>query len=152
MKFVIQRVTEASVTVENKIVGKIDKGFLVLIGVTNEDTKEIADKMVKKLCGMRIFDDENGKTNLGLSDVDGQLLLISQFTLYADCKKGNRPSFTKAGAPDMANEMYEYIVAECKKVVPVVEKGIFGADMKVHLLNDGPFTIILDSDEICKQL
>lgn len=152
MKFVIQRVTEASVTVDNKVVGKIDKGFLVLIGVTNEDTKEIADKMVKKLCGMRIFDDENGKTNLGLSDVDGQLLLISQFTLYADCKKGNRPSFTKAGAPDMANEIYEYIVAECKKVVPVVEKGIFGADMKVHLLNDGPFTIILDSDEICKQL
>lgn len=150
MKFVIQRVTEASVTVENKLVGKIDKGFLVLIGVTNEDTKEIADKMVKKLCGMRIFDDENGKTNWGLSDVDGQLLLISQFTLYADCKKGNRPSFAKAGTPDMANEMYEYIVSECKKVVPIVEKGIFGADMKVSLLNDGPFTIILDSDEMCK--
>lgn len=150
MKFVIQRVTEASVTVDNEVVGKIDKGFLVLIGVSDEDTKEVADKMIKKLVGMRIFDDENGKTNLGLSDVEGQLLLISQFTLYADCKKGNRPSFIKAGAPDMANEMYEYIVAECKKVVPVVEKGIFGADMKVSLLNDGPFTIILDSDEICK--
>lgn len=150
MRFVIQRVTEASVTVEEEVVGKIDKGFLVLIGVSDEDTKEIADKMIKKLTGMRIFDDENGKTNLGLSDVDGQLLLISQFTLYADCKKGNRPSFIKAGAPDMANEMYEYIVSECKKTVPVVEKGVFGADMKVHLLNDGPFTIILDSEEICK--
>lgn len=150
MRFVIQRVTEASVTVDEEVVGKIDKGFLVLIGVSDEDTKEIADKMIKKLTGMRIFDDENGKTNLGLSDVDGQLLLISQFTLYADCKKGNRPSFIKAGAPDMANKMYEYIVSECKKTVPVVEKGVFGADMKVHLLNDGPFTIILDSEEICK--
>lgn len=150
MRFVIQRVTEASVTVDEEVVGKIDKGFLVLIGVSDEDTKEIADKMIKKLTGMRIFDDENGKTNLGLADVDGQLLLISQFTLYADCKKGNRPSFIKAGAPDMANEMYEYIVSECKKSVPVVEKGVFGADMKVHLLNDGPFTIILDSEEICK--
>ncbi len=149
MKFVIQRVTEASVTVDNEVVGKIDKGFLVLIGVSNEDTKEIADKMVKKLCGLRIFDDENGKTNLGLSDVEGQLLLISQFTLYADCKKGNRPSFINAGGPDMANDMYEYIIAECKKLVPVVERGIFGADMKVSLLNDGPFTIVLDSNEIC---
>jgi D-tyrosyl-tRNA(Tyr) deacylase len=149
MRFVIQRVTKASVTVENEVVGKIEKGFLVLIGVSNEDTKEIADKMVKKMTAMRIFDDENGKTNLGLSDVDGQLLLISQFTLYADCKKGNRPSFIKAGAPDMANDMYEYIISKCKEVVPVVEKGIFGADMKVSLLNDGPFTIVLDSDEIC---
>ena len=150
MRFVIQRVTEASVTVDNDIVGRIDKGFLVFIGVSNEDTKEIADKMVKKLVGLRIFDDENGKTNLGLSDVAGQMLLISQFTLYADCKKGNRPSFINAGTPDMANEMYEYIVDKCKEVVPVVEKGIFGADMKVSLLNDGPFTIILDSDEICR--
>ncbi len=150
MRFVIQRVTKATVTVDEKVVGKIDKGFMVLIGVSNEDTKEIADKMIKKLTGMRIFDDENGKTNLGLADVGGQLLLISQFTLYADCKKGNRPSFIKAGDPDMANEMYEYIVEECKKTVSVVEKGIFGADMKVDLLNDGPFTIILDSDDICK--
>ena len=106
--------------------------------------------MVKKLTGMRIFDDENGKTNLGLSDVDGQLLLISQFTLYADCKKGNRPSFINVGAPDMASEMYEYIISKCKEDVTVVERGIFGADMKVSLLNDGPFTIVLDSDEICK--
>lgn len=149
MRFVIQRVSEASVAVEGEVVGAINKGFLVLIGVSNDDTKEIADKMVKKLCGMRIFDDENGKTNLGLSDVNGELLLISQFTLYADCKKGNRPSFIKAGAPDMANEMYEYIIGKCKEIVPVVEKGIFGADMKVSLLNDGPFTIVLDSDEIC---
>lgn len=149
MRFVIQRVKEASVNVNGAQVGAIDKGFLVFIGVSDEDTKEIADKMVKKLTAMRIIEDENGKTNLGLSDVDGQLLLISQFTLYADCKKGNRPSFIKAGAPDKANEMYEYIVAKCKEVVPVVEKGIFGADMKVSLLNDGPFTIILDSDEIC---
>ncbi len=148
MKFVIQRVTEASVTVDEKIVGQIGKGFLVLIGVAEDDTKEIADKMVKKLCNMRIFDDENGKTNLGLSDVDGQLLLISQFTLYADCKKGNRPSFVKAGGPDMANEMYEYIIQKCKEAVPVVEKGIFGADMKVQLSNDGPFTIVLDSEAL----
>ncbi len=148
MRFVIQRVTEASVTVDNKIVGQIGKGFLVLIGVAEDDTKEIADKMVKKLCNMRIFDDENGKTNLGLSDVEGHLLLISQFTLYADCKKGNRPSFTKAGNPKMANEMYEYIIQQCKKFVSVVEKGIFGADMKVQLLNDGPFTILLDSEEL----
>lgn len=150
MKFVIQRVTEASVTVDHEIVGKINKGFLVLIGVSSDDTEEIADKMVKKLTGMRIFEDENGKTNLGLADVKGELLLISQFTLYADCKKGNRPSFIHAGAPDMANALFEHIVSECKKVVPVVETGIFGADMKVHLLNDGPFTIILDSDEICR--
>lgn len=150
MKFVIQRVTQASVTVDNEVVGKIDKGFMVLVGISNEDNREIADKMIKKLTGMRIFDDENGKTNLGLSDVDGQLLLISQFTLYADCRKGNRPSFINAGMPDMANEMFEYIAAECKKVVPVVEKGVFGADMKVSLLNDGPFTIVLDSNEIIK--
>lgn len=150
MRFIIQRVTQASVSVDNEVVGDINKGFLVLIGVSNDDTKDIADKMVKKMTSMRIFDDENGKTNLGLADVGGELLLISQFTLYADCKKGNRPSFIKAGAPDMANEMYEYIIAKCKETVPVVEKGSFGADMKVRLLNDGPFTIVLDSDEICK--
>lgn len=149
MKFVIQRVTSASCTVDNQVTGSIKKGFLVLIGVSDTDTKEIADKMVKKLIGMRIFEDSEGKTNLSLHDVSGELLLISQFTLYADCKKGNRPSFIKAGKPDMANELYEYIIAECKKSIPVVEKGIFGADMKIQLLNDGPFTIVLDSDEIC---
>ena len=148
MKFVIQRVTSASVEVEEKIVGKIGKGFLVLIGIGKEDTEEIADKMIKKLIGMRIFEDENGKTNLSLNDVSGELLLISQFTLYADCKKGNRPSFINAGSPDEANRLYEYIISECKKEINVVEKGVFGADMKVSLLNDGPFTIILDSREI----
>ncbi|MCR4648471.1 MAG: D-tyrosyl-tRNA(Tyr) deacylase [Lachnospiraceae bacterium] len=148
MKFVIQRVSHASVTVDSKITGQIEKGFLVLIGVTHDDTKETADKMIKKMLGLRIFEDENGKTNLSLSDVDGALLLISQFTLYADCKKGHRPSFTNAGAPDMANELYEYIIDECQKAGKHVEKGIFGADMKVELLNDGPFTIVLDSNEL----
>lgn len=148
MKFVIQRVASASVEVEEKIVGKIGKGFLVLIGIGKEDNEEIADKMIKKLIGMRIFEDENGKTNLSLNDVSGELLLISQFTLYADCKKGNRPSFINAGSPDEANRLYEYIISECKKEIDVVEKGVFGADMKVSLLNDGPFTIILDSRDI----
>ena len=148
MKFVIQRVNNASVTINEKIVGKINKGFLVLIGVSNDDTKEIADKMIKKLIGMRIFDDENGKTNLALADVDGELLLVSQFTLYANCKKGNRPSFINAGAPDMANEMYEYIIGKCREQVKVVETGEFGADMKVKLENDGPFTIVLDSEQL----
>ena len=148
MKFVIQRVKHASVSVEQEVIGSIQQGFLVLIGVSISDTKDIADKMIRKLIGMRIFTDENGKTNLSLHDVGGELLLISQFTLYADCKKGNRPSFIRAGAPDMANELYEYIISECQKQISVVEKGSFGADMKVELLNDGPFTIVLDSDEI----
>ena len=149
MKFVIQRVTHAEVAVEGEVIGKIGKGFMVLIGVAQDDTRVIADKMVKKLTGLRIFEDENGKTNLALKDVDGELLLISQFTLYANCKKGNRPSFIEAGSPDMSNELYEYIIEECKKVIPVVERGNFGADMKVSLLNDGPFTIVLDSEQIC---
>ena len=148
MKFVIQKVTHASVTVDNRVIGKIGRGFLVLIGVAEDDTKEIADKLIKKLLGLRIFEDENGKTNLSLSDVDGSLLLVSQFTLYADCKKGNRPSFIKAGEPKMAEEMYEYIISECKKQISHVETGEFGADMKVALLNDGPFTILLDSNEL----
>ena len=148
MKLVIQRVNNASVTIDEKIVGKINKGFLVFIGVSNDDTKEIADKMIKKLIGMRIFDDENGKTNLALADVNGELLLVSQFTLYANCKKGNRPSFINAGAPDMANEMYEYIIEKCREMVKVVETGEFGADMKVKLENDGPFTIVLDSEQL----
>ena len=150
MKFVIQRVQYASVKVENEVIGKINNGFLVLIGVSNDDTKEIADKMIKKLIGMRIFPDAEGKTNLSLEAVSGELLLISQFTLYAACKKGNSPSFVNAGAPDMANEMYEYIKNECKKQVPVVQTGSFGADMKVELLNDGPFTIVLDSRDLQK--
>lgn len=149
MKFVIQRVTNASCTVENNVIGEIQQGFLVLIGINNSDTTEIADKMVKKLLGLRIFEDAAGKTNLSLQDVNGELLLISQFTLYADCKKGNRPSFINAGKPELANELYEYIIKSCSLKIPVVERGIFGADMKISLLNDGPFTIILDSDQIC---
>ncbi|MBQ3544620.1 MAG: D-tyrosyl-tRNA(Tyr) deacylase [Lachnospiraceae bacterium] len=149
MRFIIQRVTYANVKVEGETVGKIDKGFMVLIGVEENDNRDIADKMVKKLIGLRIFEDENGKTNLSLNDVDGSLLLISQFTLYADCKKGNRPSFIKAGKPDLANDLYEYIIDKCKENVEKVEKGVFGAEMKVELLNDGPFTIVLDSAEIC---
>ena len=148
MKFVIQRVTEASVKVEENIIGQIGKGFLVLIGVGQTDTEEVADKLVKKMIGLRIFEDENGKTNLSLADVNGALLLISQFTLYANCKKGNRPSFTESGAPDMAEHLYEYIIAKCKESVPVVEQGSFGADMKVSLINDGPFTIVLDSEQL----
>lgn len=148
MKFVIQRVAHASVTVDGTCVGKIDKGFLVLVGVEQEDTKEIADKLVAKLVNMRIFRDDAGKTNLALKDVDGSLLIVSQFTLYADCKKGNRPSFTKAGSAVLAEELYEYVIARCRASVPVVEHGSFGADMKVDLLNDGPFTIILDSKEV----
>ena len=149
MRFVIQRVKQASVEVEQEVIGQIEEGFLVLIGVGQQDTKEIADKMVKKMLGLRIFSDENDKINRSLKDVGGNLLLISQFTLYADCKKGNRPSFVKAGPPDMANEWYEYIISEVKKEFPDVQTGSFGADMKVSLLNDGPFTILLDSDEIC---
>lgn len=148
MKFVIQRVLEASVSVDEEVIGQINKGYMVLIGVGQNDTRDIADKMVKKMVGLRIFEDENGKTNLSLADVNGQMLLISQFTLYANCKKGNRPSFIESGAPDMAEEMYEYIIAKCKESVPVVEKGSFGADMKVSLINDGPFTIVLDSEQL----
>lgn len=148
MRFVIQRVAEADVKVDGETIGQIKKGFLVLIGINNEDTREIADKMTKKMLGLRIFEDENGKTNLDLKTVDGQLLLISQFTLYADCKKGNRPSFIKAGAPEMAEELYQYIISLCKQEIAVVEQGQFGADMKVSLLNDGPFTVVLDSAEI----
>nr|WP_302591635.1 D-aminoacyl-tRNA deacylase [uncultured Marvinbryantia sp.] len=145
MKFVIQRVTECSVTVDGQVIGAIRKGFLVLIGAGREDTRENADALIKKMIGLRIFEDENGKTNLSLKDVDGSLLLVSQFTLYANCKKGNRPSFIEAGEPKMAKELYDYIVAECRRQVPIVETGSFGADMKVALVNDGPFTIILEN-------
>ena len=144
MKFVIQRVNHVSVEVDGAVVGKIKKGLLVFIGVSNNDTKEIADKFLKKLLGLRIFKDSNGKTNLSLSDISGELLMVSQFTLYANCRKGNRPSFVDAGSPELANELYEYLISEAKKIVPVVETGIFGAAMDVTLQNDGPFTIILD--------
>lgn len=148
MKFVIQRVSEASVKIDDKIVGEIDRGYMVLIGVADSDTKEIADRMVDKMIKLRINEDGDGKTNLSLSDVDGGLLLISQFTLYANCKKGNRPSFIEAGSPDMASDMYDYIIDRCKSQVKVVEQGVFGADMKVSLINDGPFTIVLDSEKM----
>ena len=145
MKLVIQRVSKASVTVEHEIIGQIGQGFLVLIGVGKHDTEETANKYVKKMLGLRIFEDQNGKTNLSLKDVNGELLLVSQFTLYANCKKGNRPSFIEAGEPEKANHLYEYMVEKCRKEIPVVETGIFGANMKVSLVNDGPFTIILDN-------
>lgn len=149
MKFVIQRVTSADVKVDGNVLGAIEKGFMVLIGISNEDTRDIADKMIDKMLKLRIFEDAEGKTNLSLSDVGGAVLLISQFTLYADCKKGNRPSFIYAGKPDMANELYEYIISKCKTYDGLkVERGQFGADMKVSLVNDGPFTIILDSKEM----
>jgi D-tyrosyl-tRNA(Tyr) deacylase len=148
MKFLIQRVNHASVTVDEKIIGNIEKGLLVFVGVYDTDTTEIADKLVRKLTALRIFADENGKTNLSISDVGGELLIVSQFTLCADCKKGNRPSFVYAGKPDMANEMYEYIIKKCSEAVTKVEHGEFGADMTVDLSNDGPFTILLDSDTL----
>lgn len=148
MRFIIQRVQHASVTINGTVAGKIEQGLLVLCGIAGTDTTAIADKMVKKLCGLRIFEDENGKTNLSLADVNGSLLMISQFTLYADCKKGNRPSFINAGKPDMAEPMYEYLLKKAAEYVPNVQHGEFGADMKVELLNDGPFTIFLDSEEI----
>jgi len=144
MKFVIQRVARASVTVDGETAGAISKGLLVLIGVGQDDKKEDADRLVKKMINLRIFEDGQGKTNLALNDVGGELLLVSQFTLYADCRKGNRPSFINAGKPEMAEEMYEYIIEQCRKQVEKVERGVFGGDMKVELVNDGPFTIILD--------
>lgn len=148
MKFIVQRVSESSVTVDGKVLGAIGRGFMVLIGVSESDTKEIADKMIKKMLGLRIFEDDQGKTNLSLDVVGGSLLLISQFTLYANCKKGNRPSFIEAGSPQIASDMYEYIIEACKGQAVMVERGAFGADMKVQLVNDGPFTIILDSEQL----
>lgn len=148
MRFLIQRVKRAAVETEGKAIGKINQGLLVLVGISKSDTEETARRMVKKLTGLRIFEDENGKTNLDIETVRGELLVISQFTLYADCKKGNRPSFVYAGSPDMANSLYEYVLHECRKYISRVESGEFGADMKVSLVNDGPFTIILDSEEI----
>ena len=151
MKIVLQRVSKASVSVEGKTIGAIDDGFLILLGVSDTDTEEIADKMVDKLCKLRIFQYENGKTNRSLADVGGQLLVVSQFTLYADCSEGNRPSFFRAGAPDLANRLYEHVVERCRMYVDKVEHGEFGAYMQVELLNDGPFTLVLDSDMIVKK-
>lgn len=144
MKIVIQRVKNAQVEVEGNVVGKIEQGFLVLLGVKHTDTRKEADYLVKKLCKLRVFTDENDKMNLGLKDIGGELLIVSQFTLYADCSQGNRPSFIKAAKPEQANELYEYFCSECEKNDIKVEKGIFGADMKISLLNDGPVTIIIE--------
>lgn len=151
MRLVLQRVKEASVAVDGEIIGKIGHGLLVFVGVSDTDDRQIADKMIDKMTKLRIFDDADGKTNLSAADVNGEFLIISQFTLYADCRKGNRPSFIQAGKPDMANELYEYVIAEVAKKGFKTEHGSFGADMKVSLLNDGPFTILLDSEEIVKK-
>lgn len=148
MRFVIQRVSHAQVTIDSQVRGSIQKGYMVLIGIGQEDTEALADRMIAKMLDLRIFEDADGKSNLSLRDVDGALLLISQFTLYADCKKGKRPSFFKAGEPHMANDLYEYIIRKCKEEVRDVERGEFGAMMHVELLNEGPFTIILDSAEM----
>ena len=148
MRFVIQRVKHASVTVDGDVIGKVGRGYLVLIGVCDADDEAVADKMLDKMIKLRINEDAAGKTNLALADVNGGLLLVSQFTLYANCKKGNRPSFVDAGSPEHAEALYNYIVERCRERVPVVETGSFGAEMAVELLNDGPFTIILDSDTL----
>ncbi len=148
MRFLIQRVNHAKVMVGQEVTGQITKGFLTLIGICDGDTEEIADKLIKKLIHLRIFADTDGKTNLSLQDVGGSLLLVSQFTLYADCKKGNRPSFIRSASPELANRLYEYIISECKKTNITVETGIFGADMQISLENDGPFTVLLDSCEL----
>lgn len=148
MRLLIQRVQHADVVVDGESIASIQKGFLVFIGISTTDTEEIADKMLRKLLNLRLFEDENGKTNLDIRQVSGEILLVSQFTLYADCKKGNRPSFTKAGSPNEANRLYQYMINQCQKEHPETVCGRFGADMKVSLLNDGPFTVMLDSDEI----
>lgn len=148
MKIVLQRVLEAKVVIDGEIKGNIGKGYVLLVGISNEDNTEIADKMIEKVAKLRIFEDSDGKTNLSIDQVDGEVLIVSQFTLYADCKKGNRPSFVNAGSPALANELYEYIVKKCDEIFKNTQCGVFGADMKVSLINDGPFTLVLDSKEI----
>lgn len=148
MKIVLQRVKEAKVEVEGAVTGQIGQGYLLLLGVSNEDTQEIADKMIEKISRLRIFEDENGKINRSIEQVGGEVLVVSQFTLYADCRKGNRPSFTNAGAPQMAEELYEYMLTRCRELFRNTQSGEFGADMQVSLVNDGPFTLVLDSKEI----
>ena len=148
MRAVVTRVSSASVAIDGETVGEIGTGFLVLLGIGPEDTQAQAEKLADKICGLRVFADQAGKMNLNLEAVGGALLVVSQFTLYADCHKGNRPSFTKAGAPQMAESLYKRFMERCRQYVDVVEKGQFGADMKVTLVNDGPVTIILDTDEL----
>lgn len=147
MRFVIQRVTSADVSIDNKTVGSIGHGLLILFGACDTDTEEMLPKFADKIVKLRIFSDAEGKTNLSINDVGGELLIVSQFTLYADCRKGNRPSFVHAGSPDAANLLYEKFVSLCRERVPKVETGVFGADMKVRLENDGPFTVVIDSEE-----
>ena len=149
MRIVLQRVLEAKVEVDSVVTGQINKGYLLFIGIANDDNKQIADKMIEKIAKLRIFEDSNGKTNLSIDQLDGEVLLVSQFTLYADCKKGNRPSFLNAGNPDLAKKLYEYIIEKCSVIFKNTQCGVFGANMKVSLVNDGPFTLVLDSKEIC---
>ena len=149
MKLLVQRVTKASVEVNKKVIGKIDKGFLVFLGITHTDNEGIADYLVNKLIKLRVFEDDNEKMNLSLKDIDGELLVISQFTLYADTKKsGNRPSFTEAAKPEYANKLYEYFISKCKEKEIYTQTGEFGANMKIELLNDGPVTIMLEKENI----
>ena len=148
MKIVLQRVLEAKVEIDGKTQGEIGKGYLLLVGISNEDNQEIADKMIEKIARLRIFEDSNGKTNLSIDQVHGEVLVVSQFTLYADCKKGNRPSFTNAGSPALAEQLYAHILKKCNQIFQTTQSGVFGADMKVSLVNDGPFTLVLDSNEI----
>lgn len=153
MRFVLQCVSQASCTVEGRVTGAIERGYLILVGIADSDTEETADRMLKKVAGLRIFPDENGKTNLSLAEIGGSILLISQFTLYADCRKGNRPSFVKAGKPDHAERLYRYLLERCRRegIGKTVEEGIFGADMKIALVNEGPFTLVLDSEELLRK-
>ena len=148
MKIVLQRVLEAKVEIDRKTAGEIGRGYLLLVGVSNEDDFETADRMIEKISRLRIFEDENGKTNLSIDNVGGEVLVVSQFTLYADCKKGNRPSFINAGSPALAEEIYEHILKRCNELFTKTQCGVFGADMKVSLVNDGPFTLVLDSKEL----
>ncbi|EHO16751.1 D-tyrosyl-tRNA(Tyr) deacylase [Stomatobaculum longum] len=153
MRFVLQCVSQASCTVEGRVTGAIERGYLILAGISDSDTEETADRMLKKVAGLRIFPDENGKTNLSLAEIGGSILLISQFTLYADCRKGNRPSFVKAGKPEHAERLYRYLLEHCRRegIGKTVEEGIFGADMKIALVNEGPFTLVLDSEELLRK-
>lgn len=153
MRFVLQCVSQASCTVEGRVTGAIERGYLILAGIADSDTEETADRMLKKVAGLRIFPDENGKTNLSLAEIGGSILLISQFTLYADCRKGNRPSFVKAGKPDHAERLYRYLLERCRRegIGKTVEEGVFGADMKIALVNEGPFTLVLDSEELLRK-
>lgn len=153
MRFVLQCVSQASCTVEGRVTGAIERGYLILVGISDSDTEETADRMLKKVAGLRIFPDENGKTNLSLAEIGGSILLISQFTLYADCRKGNRPSFVKAGKPEHAERLYRYLLERCRRegIGKTVEEGVFGADMKIALVNEGPFTLVLDSEELLRK-